>query len=135
MNFIDKNNILTINNAFNRIFMKKLILVRHAKSSWEYNVIDHERPLNERGTNDANMVSKALTNNMLGIELIMSSDAIRAKTTASIFISNLEIKEKNVCFSHDLYDFEGRNLLRVIKNCDDSIKNLMILEVPSLIKL
>lgn len=36
--------------------MKKLIIVRHAKSSWEHNLPDHERPLNQRGFNDADLV-------------------------------------------------------------------------------
>lgn len=126
MNFIDKNNILSINNAFSRIFMKKLILVRHAKSSWKHNVIDHERPLNNRGVNDANTVSKRLVDKVLDVNLLLSSDAIRAKNTADIFISNLGISKKDVFFNHDLYDFEGRGLLRVIENCDNSIKNLMI---------
>ncbi len=34
--------------------MKNLYLVRHAKSSWEYDLTDHERPLNKRGFKDAN---------------------------------------------------------------------------------
>ncbi|MFI1773633.1 SixA phosphatase family protein [Thalassobellus citreus] len=104
--------------------MKKITLVRHAKSSWKHNVIDHERPLNERGLSDANMVSKSL--NSIGVDLLLSSDAIRAKTTADIFISNLNISDDIVSFNHDLYDFEGRNLLRVIKECNNSIKNLMV---------
>lgn len=106
--------------------MKNIILVRHAKSSWKYNVIDHERPLNERGHNDANMVSNNLINSNLSVNLILSSDAVRAKTTADIFISNLKINKNIVQFNHDLYDFAGSNLIKTIKACDDSIKNLMI---------
>ncbi|WNH12381.1 SixA phosphatase family protein [Thalassobellus suaedae] len=106
--------------------MKKLILVRHAKSSWKHNVIDHERPLNDRGVNDANLVSKALKSNLPDLDLLLSSDSIRTKTTVEIFIDNLGFTDEKVCFNHDLYDFEGRNLLRVIKDCEDSINNLMI---------
>ncbi|MFI1744089.1 SixA phosphatase family protein [Thalassobellus sediminis] len=106
--------------------MKKLILVRHAKSSWKHNVIDHERPLNERGLSDANMVSKSLYSKEEGLDMLMSSDAIRAKTTADIFISNLNISNDIVSFNHDLYDFEGRNLKRVIEECNNSINNLMV---------
>ena len=40
--------------------MKELILIRHAKSSWKYNVIDHERPLTDRGLEDAMLVSNYL---------------------------------------------------------------------------
>ena len=37
--------------------MNKLVIVRHAKSSWEYNLEDYQRPLKSRGIEDANLVS------------------------------------------------------------------------------
>lgn len=106
--------------------MKKIIIVRHAKSSWEYNVIDHERPLNTRGENDAILVSKHLEAYKFRPDLILSSDAVRAKTTANIFMENLNFKEKKINLIHDLYDFSGYNLLKVVKNTDDSVNLLMV---------
>lgn len=106
--------------------MRKLILVRHAKSSWKHNVIDHERPLNERGFKDANLVSISLKERSLNIDLVLSSDAMRAKTTANIFISNLNIDRSIVHLNHELYDFSGTNLIEVIKACDDSVNTLML---------
>lgn len=106
--------------------MKKLIIVRHAKSSWEYNVIDHQRPLNNRGLNDAQLLSKYLKNKNLNIDLVVSSDALRAKTTANIFISSLEINHELFILDHSLYDFSGENFTQKIKACDDSINNLMV---------
>ena len=106
--------------------MKKLILVRHAKSSWEHDVIDHQRPLKTRGFNDASIVSKSLKTTPQLIDLVISSDAVRAKTTAEIFVSNLNIEEDIVQFNHDLYDFSGENLIQVIKTCNNTISNLMI---------
>ncbi|WP_223035050.1 SixA phosphatase family protein [Hanstruepera marina] len=106
--------------------MKNLILVRHAKSSWEYDVIDHERPLKTRGITDAGLVSSHFHELNLTIDLVIVSDAIRTKLTAEIFKSNLNFDEKIMHFSHNLYDFSGENLNRVITNCEDSIKNLMV---------
>lgn len=106
--------------------MKKTILVRHAKSSWKHNVIDHERPLNERGYKDANLVSTNLKESNLDINLVLSSDAIRAKTTANIFVSNLGIDSKIVHLNHELYDFSGINLVEVVKACDNSVDTLMV---------
>lgn len=106
--------------------MKKLILIRHAKSSWKHNVIDHERPLNSRGINDAELVSNHLKINNLNIEKVLSSDAVRAKSTAETFILNLNIDKSLVDLSHDLYDFSGYNLLKTIKEVDSSIHCLMI---------
>lgn len=105
--------------------MKKLILIRHAKSSWEYNVKDHERPLNTRGLKDASAVSGELKG-LFYPDLVLISSAIRTQETATIFISNLKISEKIIQSNHDLYDFSGSDLLKVIKTCNNSIKELMI---------
>ncbi|SFD40802.1 SixA phosphatase family protein [Algibacter pectinivorans] len=106
--------------------MKKLILIRHAKSSWEFNLDDHERPLKSRGITDANLVSKELAYHLKTIDLVICSDAQRTKLTAEIFISNLGIDKNLVKFNADLYDFSGENLVQVIKNVQDSISNLMV---------
>ncbi len=106
--------------------MKKLIIVRHAKSSWKFNVIDHERPLNERGITDAHLVARSLKEFGVNLDMLISSDAVRAKTTAEIFISELKINQNCIHFNHDLYDFSGSNLVQVIKECDSSINNLMV---------
>lgn len=106
--------------------MKRITLVRHAKSSWEFDVIDHERPLNSRGLNDADLVSKSLKSNNIKIESVLSSDSVRTKSTLDFFIKNLKIDNEIVMFSHKLYDFSGENLIEVIKSVDDSINNLML---------
>ena len=89
-------------------------------------MIDHQRPLKKRGLKDANLVSKSFNKEDLSVDLVISSDAIRAKATAEIFIPNLNIDESIVKFNHDLYDFSGTDLVRVIKSCDDAIKTLMV---------
>jgi phosphohistidine phosphatase len=106
--------------------MKKIIIVRHAKSSWEFDVIDHERPLNSRGKSDAILVSKSIATIKLNFDLVLCSDAIRTKSTLNIFKQNLEIKSDIVIFNHDLYDFSGENLLRVIKSVDSSVNSFML---------
>ena len=106
--------------------MKKLILIRHAKSSWKHDVIDHERPLNERGIADAHLVSNHLQSVIKNVDFLISSDAIRARSTANIFVSNLKIDIKQINLNHELYDFSGENLIKVIKSCNDDINDLMI---------
>ena len=106
--------------------MKKLILVRHAKSSWEHDVIDHQRPLNKRGFSDASIVSNNLNIKVLDLDNVLSSDAIRAKTTAEIFIQNLNIDQKIVSLKSKLYDFSGGNLVKVITECDDKTEYVMV---------
>ena len=107
--------------------MRKLTLIRHAKSSWEHDVVDHERPLNKRGFKDAALVSKNLSKKYdLKFDKILSSDAVRARTTANIFMDHLGIDEEHINLSYKLYDFAGRDLIEVIKECDNNINSLLI---------
>ncbi|RED49308.1 SixA phosphatase family protein [Seonamhaeicola aphaedonensis] len=107
--------------------MRKLTLIRHAKSSWEHDVIDHERPLNSRGYKDAVLVSSYLSQtNDLKFDKILSSDAVRARTTANIFMDNFRIDKERIELKYKLYDFSGNDLVEVIKNCDDEMQNLLI---------
>mgnify|MGYP003981340969 CR=1 FL=1 len=71
------------------IALKKLILIRHAKSSWDYNVSDLERPLSNRGFNDAKLMSTILNNFSIKIDGVFSSNAKRTTQTAQIFLKNL----------------------------------------------
>lgn len=63
--------------------MKNLLILRHAKSSWEFtDLSDHDRPLNDRGKRDAPRMGKVLLKERLVPQLIISSSAARARTTA-----------------------------------------------------
>ncbi|MFD2823431.1 SixA phosphatase family protein [Lacinutrix iliipiscaria] len=106
--------------------MKNLILIRHAKSSWEHNVIDFLRPLKARGLKDSHLVSKHLILQNIKPDLILSSDAKRAKMTAEIFIDSMSFYDIDFQLHNDLYDFSGSNLLKTIHNCDNKVKSLMI---------
>lgn len=106
--------------------MKILHLVRHAKSSWKYNLEDHKRPLKKRGVNDTFLVCNYLKDSCLGVDLILSSDALRAKATAELFVEHLNLNRISFQLENRLYDFSGNALMNVIKHCDDSIDKLMV---------
>ncbi|MGY0392319.1 SixA phosphatase family protein [Bizionia sp. KMM 8389] len=106
--------------------MKKLTIVRHAKSSWKLKLPDYQRPLSLRGENDANLVSKHVKETNFSPDLVISSPATRAQTTAEIFIKNLNIPREICHYNHELYDFSGAHLLYNIKNCSDTVNHLMV---------
>ena len=106
--------------------MKTLYLVRHAKSSWKYEVDDHMRPLKKRGHNDAKLVSEKITSEVEQPQKILSSDANRARTTAVYFKKALSVTDDNYELTHDLYDFSGQQVMHVIKNLDNSLDRVMI---------
>ncbi len=106
--------------------MKTLYLVRHAKSSWQFDVTDHQRPLNERGLNDAPLVAEYVAETMPKPDLMISSDAVRAKTTAVFFAKAYNIPSQDIVLIHELYDFAGQQLVDQIKKCDNSVDCLMV---------
>ncbi len=105
---------------------KQLTIIRHAKSSWEHDVIDHERPLKERGIADANLMAKALRKLNLKPDAIQISDAKRTTSTAALILPELEVSNAEINYEHKLYDFSGELLLEVIKGCDAAVAHLMI---------
>ncbi len=106
--------------------MKTLYLARHAKSSWKHDVDDHKRPLKKRGEKDAHLVSQKVKEELKAPQLIVSSDATRALSTAHFFKDAWEIEEENFKTDHILYDFSGQNVMRYIKSLDNSLQTVMI---------
>ena len=65
--------------------MKTLLLMRHGKSDWDADYDqDHERPLNDRGVRSARIMGRLLAGNDLMPELIITSTAVRARSTATL---------------------------------------------------
>lgn len=92
--------------------MKSLILVRHAKSSWESPGLgDHDRPLNERGRHDAPRMAQRLADEGAAPEVILSSTAVRARTTAVVFADALGVE---IELDERLYGASTTMLQRVI---------------------
>lgn len=98
--------------------MKNLILIRHAKSSWDYNVSDDKRPLADRGIADAHLVSSEFKSKLFISDKVFSSPANRAISTCKIFLENLKISDNLLEISSQLYDFSGEKVLEFIKNID-----------------
>ena len=106
--------------------MKRLILVRHGKSSWEHDVIDHERPLKNRGFEDGRKVAEAYKDAHDNPDFMWTSDAKRAHTTAIIFKENLLFDDNKFIVKSKLYTFDDRDLFQIIKGCEDSVNSLMV---------
>ncbi|WP_323788818.1 SixA phosphatase family protein [Psychroserpens sp.] len=106
--------------------MKQLVLIRHAKSSWEYDVNDDERPLNKRGFRDAELVAKSFQSASFAPDIIFSSFANRALSTCKIFMKTLNFEDKILHIKDELYDFGGENVINFITNIDDHYEKVMI---------
>jgi phosphohistidine phosphatase len=106
--------------------MKNLILVRHAKSSWETPIKDVNRPLLQRGIIDAHLVSSCLSNYIPKTFLVWSSIAKRATDTALIFAQNISFPIENIIYKEDLYTFDENQLEKVIKSCNNLYESVIL---------
>ncbi len=109
--------------------MKRLILVRHGKSSWKHNVPDHERPLKKRAKKDAKAVLgvfKAFYLQNIDTATFWSSHAVRAHETAKIFKKKLGIQDEDFQVKESLYTFSSAELKSIVRSAPDSIKTLVI---------
>ena len=92
-----------------------LVLVRHAKSDWgvvreahQPVIADHDRPLNDRGRRDAPRMARQLAETGFQPDAILSSTALRARTTADAFAAELGVP---VTLDPELYGAPARALL------------------------
>lgn len=103
--------------------MKKIIFVRHAKSSWDDpSQKDHDRELNKRGEESAKIMKKVLKHHLKECDQIFSSTAKRAKQTIEIIAND----EFNVIFKDELYTFDFQILLGIIKQFDHSLNKVVV---------
>ncbi|WP_433832123.1 SixA phosphatase family protein [Flavobacterium anhuiense] len=106
--------------------MKNLILIRHAKSSWEAPLKDFDRPLMKRGILDAHDVSLNISQYLPKTYIIWSSTAARALETALIFAQNISYPIESIVFKDELYTFDDHQLEKVIKSCDNSFESVIL---------
>ena len=107
--------------------MKHLFINRHAKSDWAHTGLnDFERPLNKRGLHDAPMMGKRLAERNEGIELIISSPAKRAITTAKLMAKELDYPIDNIVEETAIYEARVRDLLKIINDIDSKFNNVML---------
>src|SRR5215831_1208387 len=100
--------------------MKHLLLVRHAKSSWDDSIVkDIDRPLNDRGKKDAPKMAERLLEKKIKIDGFYSSPAKRALATCKLFVKEYDKKEKNIIEVTELYEPHVENFFDAVKNADN----------------
>ena len=106
--------------------MKTLYLLRHSKSSWDHTEIsDFDRPLNERGYSDAHLMGQSLFEKKINPDLIISSPAIRAMSTALIFSLHLKYPVDQIRIRKDLYDSTMKHYLQIIAEVEE-VSSIML---------
>ena len=107
--------------------MKYLFLTRHAKSSWSNpGLADIDRPLNERGKKAAPFMGKLIMDKREKPELLISSPAYRAFSTAKAFGEAMGLVENDIIINRTIYGAGAQQLLELVQNQDDLHKSIML---------
>ena len=107
--------------------MKYLFLTRHAKSSWSNpGLADIDRPLNERGKKAAPFMGKLIMDKGEKPELLISSPAYRAFSTAKAFGEAMGLVENDIIIDRTIYGSGTKQLLKLVQNQNDLYESIML---------
>jgi phosphohistidine phosphatase len=107
--------------------MKTLVLVRHAKSAWgDPTLADHDRPLNDRGRRDAPEMGRRLRERGVAPDAILSSTAVRARSTAEAIAEELGTAHGVLAFDERLYGSLPETILSVVAEVDDDVTTVLV---------
>ncbi|GGK78590.1 SixA phosphatase family protein [Amphritea balenae] len=107
--------------------MKKLTLVRHAKSSWKNpELSDFDRPLNKRGLRDLPLMAERILNFELIPDLILSSGARRALATAEQIALAQNYPKEKIIEIPELYHSREETLINLLQGQSDHYRHLMV---------
>lgn len=107
--------------------MKKLFIIRHAKSSWKDSSLnDFDRPLNKRGKLNAPFMGSKLKEKAIVPDVIISSSALRAKTTAEIIAKKINYSKK-IILKNDIYEVGLSAINSILKKQDDKSSVIFLL--------
>lgn len=106
--------------------MKSLLLLRHAKSSWNHpGLPDHDRPLSGRGKRDAPRMGRLLREQGILPNLIVSSTAKRARKTANE-VARQSGYSGEILLDDQFYHANVGQWMATVKNLADSYNRVML---------
>jgi len=106
--------------------MHQLHLLRHAKSSWDDDTDDHERPLNKRGKEAARLIGASLPKAVGRLDLVLCSSALRTRETAELALAGYE-KPPKILFEDGLYLAGAAKLMQRLQQLDEGIGSVMLI--------
>lgn len=107
--------------------MKRLYLIRHAKSDWSNPKLDDfDRPLNKRGKKNAPFMGKILYQKAVNPDLIISSPAYRARTSAVKIAKEIHYHDE-IIFNEYLYQASLKTSLEIVNFIDDTYDCVFII--------
>lgn len=111
----------------NTSHLRRLILLRHAKSDYPLGVSDHQRPLAARGNREAPAAGRWLVENDLIPDYILCSDAMRARATCAWVLSELGEKAPTPYLDSRIYSASTAQLCSIINETPDTVSTLLVI--------
>ncbi|MDR6784924.1 phosphohistidine phosphatase [Pedobacter africanus] len=106
---------------------KTLLLVRHGKSEWgNVHLADFDRPLNPRGHRNAPEMAARLLQKDLVPQLVVSSPAVRAISTARHFVQAWKKSDEQIQEEASIYEANVRTLLKIVNSADNKFDYIAI---------
>jgi phosphohistidine phosphatase len=106
--------------------MKKLLLLRHAKSSWEdASLPDFERPLNERGLRAAPLIGKFMRERKIRPDLVICSPAKRTRETIALVLEAAGF-ETEIRYDERIYEASLASLVEIVAQVEDDKAEIML---------
>lgn len=105
--------------------LRHLVLLRHAKSAWPHGVPDHERPLAGKGRRNAQAVGAWFVAEGPRPDLVLCSDAVRARHTWEIVASVLD-PAPAARLEPRLYGADPDELLDVVRELPDTVRTVVV---------
>ena len=106
--------------------MKKITFLRHSKSSWDYNLDDIDRPLNNLGVSKIKKVAESSKAQFVNSDIIFSSSATRAIQTSLILTRSLSINSNRISICEDLYTFEFNEVVNFINKIENKYSEVVL---------
>ena len=107
--------------------MKSVLILRHGKSSWKHpELADHDRPLNKRGKHDSPLMGRLLKKKGLVPEIIVSSTATRARSTAEA-VAKASGYRGEIILNKSLYAAGPQAYLGVMHDLSDEYVRVLII--------
>ena len=101
--------------------VKDVCFVRHAKSNWDdHRISDFDRPLDKRGLKDAPLMATKMQELNLKPDLIITSSANRAKSTADFFRKEFHLDKDKFLLKDELYEATPEDVYEVLRSAPDS---------------
>ncbi len=105
---------------------KRVYIMRHAKSSWKKPLPDRERPLNRRGKRAARLVGHALARRGIRFDLVLSSPARRARSTAKKLLKALGDDPARLTEQPRLYGHAADEIVEILRQLDPRYDDILI---------